>query len=160
MLLFSMVIGGGYGKANGLRGAIARRGTAVDAQGTRRVPGRRYGAKWSAPEYCNPPAEIGRRVGASRPTICKRIDKALVAGVRAGSHNCHHRPHVPQIIDAPKALGLAAELWTLSALAAYVGAYYRTGHPHAWLRRARAPSGAFWRVGEASPSGYIACGKA
>jgi hypothetical protein len=69
-------------------------------------------------------------LGLSRPTIYKCIDKALAAGVNAGLRDRYHRPHAPQIDDAakawvtdlscrqPKELGLAAELWTLSALTA------------------------------------------
>ena len=77
-------------------------------------------------------SQIQREVGVSRPTIYKCVDKALAAGVRAGLRDRYHRPREPEILpDAkawvvsvacqqPKALGLAAELWTLSALAAYL----------------------------------------
>ena len=73
-----------------------------------------------------------REVGVSRPTIYKCVDKALAAGVRTGLRDRYHRPREPEILpDAkawvvsvacqqPKALGLAAELWTLSALTAHV----------------------------------------
>ena len=76
--------------------------------------------------------QIQREVGVSRPTIYKCVDKALAAGVRTGLRDRHHRPREPEILpDAkawvvsvacqqPKALGLAAELWTLSALTAHV----------------------------------------
>ena len=75
---------------------------------------------------------IQREVGVSRPTIYKCVDKALAAGVRTGLRDRHHRPREPEILpDAkawvvsvacqqPKELGLAAELWTLSALTAHV----------------------------------------
>ncbi len=78
------------------------------------------------------PTEIQRAIGVSRPTIYKCIDKALAAGVETGLRDRYHRPHPPQISDEAKAwvidlacrkpndLGLAAELWTLSALAKYV----------------------------------------
>ena len=71
-------------------------------------------------------------LGVSRPTIYKCVDKALAAGVRTGLRDRYHRPREPEILpDAkarvvsvtcqqPKALGLAAELWTLSALAAHL----------------------------------------
>ncbi len=72
-------------------------------------------------------SQIQREVGVSRPTIYKCVDKALAAGVRTGLRDRYHRPREPEILpDAkawvvsvacqqPKALGLAAELWTLSA---------------------------------------------
>ena len=78
------------------------------------------------------PTEIQRIVGVSRPTIYKCIDKALAAGVQSGLADRYHRPHPPEITEAakawvvdlacrkPKDLGLSAELWTLSALAAHV----------------------------------------
>ena len=77
-------------------------------------------------------SQIQREVGVSRPTIYKCVDKALAAGVRTGLRDRYHRPREPEILpDAkawvvsvacrqPKALGLAAELWTLSALAAHL----------------------------------------
>ena len=76
--------------------------------------------------------QIQREVGVSRPTIYKCVDKALAAGVRTGLRDRYHRPREPEILpDAkawvvsvacqqPEALGLAAELWTLSALTAHV----------------------------------------
>ena len=76
--------------------------------------------------------QIQREVGVSRPTIYKCVDKALAAGVRTGLRDRYHRPREPEILpDAkawvvsvacqqPKELGLAAELWTLSALTAHV----------------------------------------
>jgi transposase len=76
------------------------------------------------------PTEIHRLLGLSRPTIYKCIDKALAAGVNAGLRDRYHRPHATpwqhrqsgEVTDLscrqPKELGLAAELWTLSALTA------------------------------------------
>lgn len=78
------------------------------------------------------PTQIQRVIGVSRPTIYKCVDKALAAGVEMGLRDRYHRPHPPQISDEakawvielacrkPKDLGLAAELWTLSALAKHV----------------------------------------
>ena len=75
---------------------------------------------------------IKRYVGISRPAIYKCIDKALAAGVQAGLKDTYHSPKSPEILDdakawvvslactKPKDHGLAAELWTLSALARYV----------------------------------------
>ena len=101
------------------------------------------------------PTEIERMVGVSRPTIYKCIDKALAAGVAMGLKDRFHRPHAPQISEAAKAfvidlacrkpveLGLAAELWTLSALAKYVAAHAtEAGFP----RLARAGKTTVWRI--------------
>lgn len=101
------------------------------------------------------PTEIHRALGVSRPTIYKCIDKALAAGVATGLRDRFHRPHAPQISEAAKAfvldlacrkpvdLGLAAELWTLSALAEYVAAHAtKAGFP----RLARAGKTTVWRI--------------
>lgn len=77
------------------------------------------------------PTEIQRHLGVSRPTIYKCIDKALAAGTHSGLKDRYHRPKEPVITQEakawvlnlactkPKDHGLAAELWTLSALARY-----------------------------------------
>lgn len=77
--------------------------------------------------------DIQRDVGVSRPTIYKCIDKAIAAGVLVGLKDRFHRPKEPEIsaearawvvslaCTKPKDHGLAAELWTLSALARFVG---------------------------------------
>ena len=101
------------------------------------------------------PTAIQRLLGVSRPTIYKCIDKALAAGVSAGLRDRFHRPHAPQIsqeakawvIDLacrqPKSLGLAAELWTLSALAAHVAAHASAaGFP----RLSQAGKSTVWRI--------------
>ena len=101
------------------------------------------------------PTEIQRLLGVSRPTIYKCIDKALAAGVDTGLRDRFHRPHAPQISDEakawvidlacrkPKSLGMAAELWTLSALAAHVAAHATAaGFP----RLARAGKTTVWRI--------------
>ena len=98
---------------------------------------------------------IQREVGVSRPTIYKCIDKALAAGARAGLKDRHHRPRAPEILpDAkawaisvacqpPKALGFAAELWTLSALTKYLqGAAEAAGYP----RLARISRSSVWKL--------------
>jgi transposase len=104
------------------------------------------------------PTEIQRTLGISRPTIYKCIDKALAAGVATGLRDRYHRPHAPQITEAakawvidlacrkPKDLGLAAELWTLSALADYVGA---NASAAGFARLARAGKTTCWRILEA-----------
>lgn len=101
------------------------------------------------------PTEIQRTLGVSRPTIYKCLDKALAAGIATGLRDRYHRPHAPQISEAakawvidlacrqPKGLGLAAELWTLSALAAYVATQAsEAGFP----RLARAGKSTVWRI--------------
>ena len=77
-------------------------------------------------------SDIQRQLGVSRPTIYKCIDKALAAGVQAGLKDAYHRPRAPEITEEakawvvsiacaqPKQLGLAAELWSISALARYI----------------------------------------
>lgn len=81
------------------------------------------------------PTQIQSALGVSRPTIYKCVDKALAAGVDTGLRDRYHRPRAPQITEdakawvidlacrKPKDLGLAAELWTISALASYVAAH-------------------------------------
>jgi len=75
--------------------------------------------------------EIQEGLGVSRPTIYKYIDKALAAGVEAGLKDRYHRAKEPMITEQakawvtslacskPKDHGLAAELWSLSALARF-----------------------------------------
>ena len=100
-------------------------------------------------------AQIHREVGVSRPTVYKCIDKALAAGARAGLKDRHHRPRAPEILpDAkawavgvacrkPKDLGLAAELWTISALTRYLrGAAEAAGYP----RLARVSRSSVWKL--------------
>jgi transposase len=100
-------------------------------------------------------SEIQRQLGISRPAIYKCIDKALAAGPRAGLKDFYHRPHAPEITEEakawvvsvactqPKDLGLAAELWSLSALARYVSAQAeQAGFP----RLASAGKSTVWRI--------------
>ena len=77
-------------------------------------------------------SEIQRQTGVSRPSIYKCIDKALAAGIETGLKDKYHRPREPVITPEacswvvslacikPKDLGLAAELWTISALTSYI----------------------------------------
>ena len=65
--------------------------------------------------------------------IYRCVDKALAAGIQMGLKDKYHRPHEPQISDEakawvvslactkPKDHALAAELWSISALARFVG---------------------------------------
>jgi len=101
------------------------------------------------------PTEIQRALGVSRPTIYKCIDKALAAGVATGLRDRYHRPHAPQISEAakawvidlacrkPKEVGLAAELWTLSALAEHVATHASAA---GFARLAQAGKSTVWRI--------------
>jgi len=99
--------------------------------------------------------DIHRTLQVSRPTIYKCIDKALAAGAQAGLKDRYHRPREPVIGEAdkawvinlacrkPTALGLAAELWSLSALARYT----REHAPAAGLPAlAQAGKATIWRI--------------
>lgn len=109
------------------------------------------------------PTVIQQRLGVSRPTIYKCIDKALAAGVQSGLKDRYHRPKEPVITEAakawvlslactkPKDHGLAAELWSLSALARYTRER-ASAHGHGSL--ARAGKASIWRIlhaGEIKP---------
>ncbi len=87
--------------------------------------------------------------------IYKCIDKALAAGIQAGLKDAYHRPHAPEITDEakawvvsvactkPKEFGLAAELWSVSALARYVSEQAAlSGFP----RLAGAGKSTVWRI--------------
>lgn len=109
------------------------------------------------------PTVIQQRLGVSRPTIYKCIDKALAAGVQSGLKDRYHRPKEPVITEQakawvlslactkPKDHGLAAELWSLSALARYTREHASAqGHPSL----ARAGKASIWRIlhgGEIQP---------
>ena len=99
--------------------------------------------------------DLMRRVGVGRPMIYKAIDKALAAGVSAGLKDAYHRPHEPEITDEakawvvsiactkPKGHDLAAELWSISALARFVSERAEAaGHP----RLANAGKSTIWRI--------------
>lgn len=109
------------------------------------------------------PTVIQQRLGVSRPTIYKCIDKALAAGVQSGLRDRYHRPKEPVITEQakawvlslactkPKDHGLAAELWSLSALARYTREH-ASAQGHNSL--ARAGKASIWRIlhgGEIQP---------
>ena len=109
------------------------------------------------------PTVIQQRLGVSRPTIYKCIDKALAAGVQLGLKDRYHRPKEPVITQEakawvlslactkPKDHGLAAELWTLSALARHTREH-ASAQGHGSL--ARAGKATIWRIlnaGEIKP---------
>ncbi len=99
--------------------------------------------------------ELQRQLGFSRPMIYRCVDKALAAGAQAGLKDKYHRPHEPEISDEakawvvsvacakPKDHGLAAELWTVSALARFVSEQAPSkGFP----RLSKAGKSTVWRI--------------
>jgi len=102
-----------------------------------------------------PISQIQKLVNVSRPTIYKCIDKALAAGADAGLKDYYHRPFEPTIDETakawvinlactkPKEHGLAAELWTYSALAKYTRQHAPdAGH----ICLAKAVKATIWRI--------------
>ena len=99
--------------------------------------------------------QLQRQLGFSRPMIYRCIDKALAAGVQAGLKDKYHRPHEPEITDEakawvvsiactkPKDHGLAAELWTISALARFV---CERAQGAGFERLAKAGKSTVWRI--------------
>jgi transposase len=99
--------------------------------------------------------ELQRQLGFSRPMIYRCVDKALAAGVQMGLKDKYHRPHEPEITDEakawvvsiactkPKDHGLAAELWTISALARFVS---EGAQAAGFARLARAGKSTVWRI--------------
>jgi transposase len=100
-------------------------------------------------------SDIQRQLGVSRPMIYKCIDKALAAGVQAGLKDAYHRPYAPEITEEakawvvsvacikPKELGLAAELWSISALARYISEHAEAA---GFARLAGAGKSTVWRI--------------
>jgi len=99
--------------------------------------------------------ELQRQLGFSRPMIYRCVDKALAAGVQMGLKDKYHRPHEPEISDEakawvvsvactkPKDHGLAAELWTISALAKFVS---EGAQAAGFGRLANAGKSTVWRI--------------
>jgi transposase len=99
--------------------------------------------------------ELQRKLGFSRPMIYRCVDKALAAGVQMGLKDKYHRPHEPEITDEakawvvgiactkPKDHGLAAELWTISALARFVS---EGAQAAGFSRLANAGKSTVWRI--------------
>lgn len=99
--------------------------------------------------------ELQRQFGFGRPMIYRCVDKALAAGVQMGLKDKYHRPHAPEISDAakawvvsvactkPKEHGLAAELWSISALAKFVSEQAQTA---GFVRLANAGKSTVWRI--------------
>jgi len=98
---------------------------------------------------------LQRQLGFSRPMIYRCVDKALAAGVQMGLKDKYHRPHEPEIGDAakawvvsiactkPKDHGLAAELWSISALARFVS---ERAEAAGFARLANAGKSTVWRI--------------
>jgi transposase len=99
--------------------------------------------------------ELQRQLGVSRPMIYKCIDKALAAGVQMGLKDKYHRPFEPEITDEAKAWvvslactkpvdhGMAAELWSISALAKFVREH---ADGAGFGRLSRAGKSTVWRI--------------
>lgn len=99
--------------------------------------------------------QLQRQLGVGRPMIYKCIDKALAAGVQMGLKDKYHRPHEPEITDEakawvvslactkPKDHGLAAELWSISALAKFV---CERAQATGFARLANAGKSTVWRI--------------
>lgn len=99
--------------------------------------------------------ELQRRLRLSRPMIYRCVDKALAAGVQMGLKDRYHRPHEPQIsgeakawvvsiaCTKPKDHGLAAELWTIAALARFVS---DRAEAAGFARLASAGKSTVWRI--------------
>lgn len=99
--------------------------------------------------------ELQRQLGVGRPMIYKCIDKALAAGVQMGLKDKYHRPFEPEITDEAKAWvvslactkpvdhGMAAELWSISALAKFVR---ERADAAGFGRLAKAGKSTVWRI--------------
>lgn len=99
--------------------------------------------------------ELQRRLGFSRPMIYRCVDKALAAGMQMGLKDKYHRPHEPEISEEakawvvgiacskPKDHGLAAELWSISALAKFVS---EGAAAAGFARLANAGKSTVWRI--------------
>lgn len=99
--------------------------------------------------------ELQRRLGFSRPMIYRCVDKALAAGVQMGLKDKYHRPHEPEIGDEakawvvsiactkPKDHGMAAELWSISALARFVS---ERAEAAGFARLASVGKSTVWRI--------------
>jgi len=99
--------------------------------------------------------ELQRQLGVGRPMIYKCVDKALAAGVQMGLKDKYHRPHEPEISEEakawvvnlactkPKDHGLAAELWSISALAKFVCEHAEAA---GFARLCNAGKSTVWRI--------------
>ena len=102
-----------------------------------------------------PITQLQRQLGLSRPMIYRCVDKALAAGVQMGLKDKYHRPHEPEITPEarawvvsvactkPRDHDLAAELWTISALARFIS---EGAHAAGFPRLANAGKSTVWRI--------------
>jgi transposase len=110
--------------------------------------------------------ELQRQLGVGRPMIYKCVDKALAAGVQMGLKDKYHRPHAPEITDEakawvvslactkPKGHGLAAELWSISALAKFVSERAEgAGFPRL-ANAGKSTGGVSWTTSTSSPTRF------
>jgi transposase len=99
--------------------------------------------------------ELQRSLGFSQTMIYRCIDKALAGGIQMGLKDKYHRPYEPEITNDAKAWvisiactkpvdhNLAAEVWSISALAHFVSEHAETaGFP----RLAKAGKSTVWRI--------------
>ena len=135
----------------------AQRTMLVELAGSRTAPKREVDRAKILLAYASgqAPMQIKRVLGISRPTIYKCIDKALATGVVSGLHDQYHRAYAPEITEAakawvislacqkPKEVGLAAELWTISALAEYVCLHASQA---GFERLSKAGKSTIWRI--------------
>ena len=134
-----------------------QRATLTELARSRTVPAREVERAKILVGYADGTSMTGlqRQLGVGRPIIYRCIDKALAGGAPMGLKDAYHRPHEPEISDEAKAWvvsiacskptdhGLAAELWTISALARFVSAGAASaGFP----RLARAGKSTVWRI--------------
>jgi transposase len=134
-----------------------QRATLQELAGSRTAPAREVERAKVLVGYADGTSMTGlqRQLGIGRPMIYRCIDKALAGGAQMGLKDAYHRPHEPEITDAakawvvsiacakPKDHGLAAELWTISALARFVSDRAEgAGFP----RLARAGKSTVWRI--------------
>jgi transposase len=99
--------------------------------------------------------KLQRSLGFSRSTIYRCLDKALAGGVPMGLKDKYHRPREPEIVEEakawvvsiactkPKDHGLAAELWTISALARFVAEHAQSA---GFARLSHAGKSTVWRI--------------
>ena len=74
---------------------------------SRTAPGREIGRACVLLRYAeeNSLSDIHRKMGLSRPSIYKCIDKALAAGISEGLKDKYHRPKEPEITGRSQKLG-------------------------------------------------------
>jgi transposase len=134
-----------------------QRGPLKELAGSRTAPAREVDRAKVLLSYADGVSitDLQRQLGFSRPMIYRCVDKALAAGVQMGLKDKYHRPHEPEISDEakawvvsiacakPKDHGLAAELWSISALASFVRQHAQA---EGFARLANAGKSTVWRI--------------